>query len=106
MGYLVFSADGHVVEPNDLYEQGLPPSLRRHGLRSEKRDGILLLLAGDRVALRLPLETAPPRLGPDGEPFGRPNRSGGREVPARLEDMALDGVDAEIVFPSLGLRAY
>jgi predicted TIM-barrel fold metal-dependent hydrolase len=102
----VFSADGHVVEPSNLFEEGVPPSLRRHGLRSEKLDGMLLSYAGDRVTMRRPLEAGAPRLGPDGEPFGRPDRRGNRELDWRRKDMELDGVDAEILFPSLGLTAF
>ena len=50
----VFSADGHVVEPSDLFEKGLPPSLLRHGLRSEIKDGILTSYAGDNVTMSRP----------------------------------------------------
>ncbi|MDE2302046.1 MAG: amidohydrolase, partial [Sphingomonadales bacterium] len=39
-------------------------------------------------------------------PFGRPDRRGNREMDYRLKDMAIDGVDAEILFPSLGLTAF
>jgi predicted TIM-barrel fold metal-dependent hydrolase len=102
----VFSADGHLVEPADLFSAGLPPSLRAHGLRAEKRDEFIYALAGDKVLSKTPLTSGPPRLGPDGEPFGRPDRRGNREVEYRLKDMALDGVDAEICFPSLGLTVY
>ncbi len=102
----VFSADGHLVEPSDLFSDGLPPSLRPFGLRSEKRDEYIFSLAGDKVLSRTRINTGPPRLGPDGEPFGRPDRRGNREIEFRLKDMELDGVDAEIVFPSLGLTAY
>lgn len=102
----VFSADGHLVEPSDLFSAGLPPSLRSFGLRAEKRDDVILSMAGDKILSRTPIHTGPPRLGPDGEPFGRPDRRGNREIEWRLKDMALDGVDAEIVFPSLGLTAY
>jgi predicted TIM-barrel fold metal-dependent hydrolase len=105
MGF-VFSADGHVVEPSTLFDEGVPQSLRRHGLRTEKADGMLISYVGDRVTMRRPLEGAPPRLGPDGEPFGRPDRRGNREMDWRRQDMALDGVDAEILFPSLGLTAF
>jgi len=102
----VFSADGHLVEPSDLFSEGLPLGLRRFGLRSEKRDDFIYSLAGDKVLNKTRVFTGPPRLGPDGEPFGRPDRRGNREVEFRLKDMALDGVDAEIVFPSLGLTAF
>lgn len=102
----VFSADGHFVEPNDLFSEGLPPSLRKFGLHSEVQDEFILSKAGDKVLNRTPINRGPPRLGADGEPFGRPDRRGNREVEYRLQDMALDGVDAEIVFPSLGLTAF
>ena len=102
----VFSADGHIVEPCDLLDQGLPPSLRRFGLHSRVEDDVIVSLAGDRVLQRTPIHRAAPRLGPDGEPFGRPDRRGNREVAWRLKDMALDGIDAEICFPSLALTAF
>ncbi|TCM20469.1 amidohydrolase family protein [Novosphingobium sp. PhB165] len=102
----VFSADGHIVEPNDLFSEGLPPSLRKFGLHAEKDGDFILSKAGDKVLQRVPIERGAPRIGPDGEPFGRPDRRGNREIEYRLKDMALDGVDAEIVFPSLGLTAY
>ena len=102
----VFSADGHVVEPGDLFDTRVPASLRRHGLRSEKLDGMIVSYAGERVTMRRPLESGPPRLGPDGEPFGRPDRRGNRELDWRRKDMEIDGVDAEILFPSLGLTAF
>jgi predicted TIM-barrel fold metal-dependent hydrolase len=102
----VFSADGHLVEPADLFDAGLPKSLRAHGLRSEMRDDVIYSLAGDKVLNQVPINRGPPKLGPDGEPFGRPDRRGNREVEFRIQDMELDGIDAEICFPSLGLTAY
>ena len=101
----VFSADGHVVEPGDLFEKNIPAALLRHGLRSDMKDGMLTTYAGDNVTGRKPIDSKP-RLGPDGEPFGRPDRRGNREVAPRQADMQLDGVDAEICFPSLGLTAF
>jgi predicted TIM-barrel fold metal-dependent hydrolase len=101
----VFSADGHLVEPSDLFTAGLPPSLRAHGLRSEQRDEFIYSLAGDKVLNKVAINRGN-RLMPDGQPFGRPDRRGNRDIEWRLKDMALDGVDAEIVFPSLGLTVY
>jgi predicted TIM-barrel fold metal-dependent hydrolase len=102
----VFSCDGHVVEPSDLFEANLPPELLRHGVRSEIKDGMLTSYAGDNITMRRPLDSGPPRLGPDGEPFGRPNRRGNRELDWRKKDMELDGVDAEVLFPSIGLTVF
>lgn len=102
----VFSCDGHVVEPADLFEKGLSPALLKKSVRTEKVDGMLISYAGDRVTMRRPLDSGPPRLGPDGEPFGRPDRRGNRELDWRKKDMMLDGVDAEILFPSIGLTVF
>lgn len=102
----VFSADGHIIEPSGLFTEGLPPSLRKHGLRAEKQGDYMVSLAGDKVTMRTPLNRPPAIMGTDGEEFGRSSRKGTREIPGRLEDMALDGVDAEIVFPSVGLTSF
>ena len=101
----VFSADGHIVEPDNLLTEGLPPSLRKFGVHAEVRDGFLYRFSGDKLTSKMALNR-PKLKGWDGEDFGRPNRTGSREVPGRLEDMALDGIDAEIVFPSLALTAF
>ena len=101
----IFSADGHIVEPDDLLTEGLPPSLRKFGVHAEVRDGFLYRFSGDKVTSKMALNK-PKMPGWDGDDFGRPNSKGSREIPARLEDMALDGVDAEIVFPSLALTAF
>jgi predicted TIM-barrel fold metal-dependent hydrolase len=102
----VFSADGHIVEPANLFSDGLPPSLRQYGLHAEQRDGFLLMMAGDKITSKMALNKPKPRVGPDGESFGRGNRRGGREIPGRLLDMEQEGIDAEIIFPSLGLTAF
>ncbi len=102
----VFSADGHITEPSDLLTEGLPPSLRPFGVRAEKRGDYMFMLAGDKVTSKRPMNRPPVIMGQDGEEFGRANRKGAREVPGRLEDMKLDGIDAEIVFPSLALTAF
>jgi predicted TIM-barrel fold metal-dependent hydrolase len=102
----VFSADGHIVEPSDLLTEGLPPSLRGFGVRAEIRDGFMFRMAGDKVTSKSLLYKPRPVMGKDGEEFGRSNRRGAREVAGRLLDMELDGVDAEIVFPSLALTAF
>jgi predicted TIM-barrel fold metal-dependent hydrolase len=102
----VFSADGHITEPGDLLTAGLPVSLRKFGIRAEKRDDYLYMLAGDMVTSKRPIDRPPVIMGKDGQEFGRSTRKGAREVPGRLEDMAMEGIDAEIVFPSLALTAF
>jgi predicted TIM-barrel fold metal-dependent hydrolase len=102
----VFSADGHIVEPETLLTDGLPASLRKHGIRAEVRDGMRYMLAGDKVTSKAPINRPPPIMGKDGQEFGRSSRKGSREIPGRLEDMAMEGIDAEIVFPSLALTSF
>ena len=99
----IFSADGHVREPADLYSEGLPPSLRQYGIRSEKQGDFLVTKAGSTVIHRLQLNKPRPD---EIANFARPNQKGVSDIPARLEDMALEGIDGEIVFPSSGLVAF
>jgi predicted TIM-barrel fold metal-dependent hydrolase len=105
----VFSADGHIVEPNGLFMEGLPPSLREHGMHAEMRDGFMYMMAGSKVMSKMALNRPPPKPVEglkEGETFGRGNRLGVREIPGRLIDMKEEGIDAEIVFPSQGLFLF
>lgn len=102
----VFSADGHITEPGDLLTEGLPPALRKYGIRAEVRDGYRYMLAGELVTSKTPINRPPLIMGKDGAEFGRSSRKGAREIPGRLEDMAFEGIDAEIVFPSLALTSF
>ena len=104
----VFSADGHIVEPRELFTEGLPPSLREHGMHAEMRDGYMFMMAGTKVMSKVALNRPPPPkvVGKDGEVFSRNDRLGVREIPGRLIDMKSEGIDAEIVFPSAGLFLF
>ncbi len=72
---ILVSADSHITEPNDLWDKGLPASLK------------------DRAP------KFPPRQAVGQKP-------GGYDSKARLEEMAVDGVTAEVLYPTLGLRLY
>jgi predicted TIM-barrel fold metal-dependent hydrolase len=104
MSKFVFSADGHVVEPSNLFVEGLPPSLREYGIRMEKRDEHIVLLAGETPIQRTRINRPPPPK--EGEQFGRGNILGIRDIEGRLVDMESEGIDAEIVFPSMGLWTF
>lgn len=99
MRSFTFSCDAHVVEPGDLYLSNLPASLRKHALHVEHKDGYHLSMVGDTVVHRMRLPKA-------GEDVIRIKRRGAHNLDLRLEDMALDGVDAELVFPSIALAAH
>ena len=89
----VFSADGHIREPKDLFTTNLPLSMRQHSIRAERRDEYMVTLAGEKIIHRV-------RLGTEKMDLGRTSRRGASELDGRLSDMSDAGIDAEIVFPS------
>jgi len=96
----VFSADSHVMEPADIFLEGLPASLKHHAIHTRHEGEYLLTGTRDKVIFRL-------RVGQHRETaLGDNERRGIREIAGRLEDMELEGIDAEICFPSLGLWLY
>jgi uncharacterized protein len=112
MEELIVSADSHVIEVPDLWEKGMPTSLRSRAPKAffdEKRNAWMfgspevpvqavggLFMAGQR----------PDQL----ESFHRAGfsvaRPGGWDPIARMQDMEQDGVSAEVLYPSLGLGLY
>ena len=96
----VFSADSHIMEPADIFLEGLPPELKRHAIHARKEGEYLITGTAEKTIYRL-------RVGQHREKeLGDAQRKGIREIPGRLEDMELEGIDAEICFPSLGLWLY
>jgi predicted TIM-barrel fold metal-dependent hydrolase len=96
----VFSADSHIMEPADIFLEGLPASLKDHAIHARKEGEYLITGTKDKIIYRL-------RVGQHREKaLGDNERKGIREIPGRLEDMELEGIDAEICFPSLGLWLY
>lgn len=96
----VFSADSHIMEPATLFLDGLPAGLKKHAIHARKEGEYLITGTEDKVIYRL-------RVGQHREQeLGDAQRKGIREIPGRLEDMELEGIDAEICFPSLGLWLY
>ena len=81
---LLISADSHVAEPEDLWEKRLPTKLRDKAPMFPKRPGGA---ANTEATL--------------GEA-----RPGGTDPAYRVGEMAQDGVSAEVLFPTLGLRLY
>src|SRR5215475_11138412 len=71
----IVSADSHIMEPADLFEKNLTPSLKAK------------------------YPKFPPR-NTTGE------KPGGWDPKARLDEMEVDGVSAEVLYPTLGLRLF
>jgi predicted TIM-barrel fold metal-dependent hydrolase len=96
----VFSADSHIMEPATLFQDQLPAALKKHAIHSRKEGDYLITGTLEKTIYRL-------RVGQHREKeLGDNQRRGIREIAGRLEDMELEGIDAEICFPSLGLWMY
>ena len=81
--YNVVDADGHILEPLNLWENYIDPAFRDRAPR-------LFIDDDGKERLRI-----------DGKAFG--GRKGGFDPHARIPDMDLDGIDAVFLYPSLGL---
>src|SRR6266571_8941774 len=108
--YKVIDADGHILEPIDLWDRYMDPAYREHAPR---------LIIGDNGKERLLVEgkilgnpKGLGRLGAVGARDGsvpadtmmyKDGRPGGFDPHARIKDMDLDGIDAAFLYPSIGL---
>jgi predicted TIM-barrel fold metal-dependent hydrolase len=84
---VVISADSHVREPHDLWVTRLPSAYRDRVPRSSAKN-----LHNPFVERR------------EGEGFAI--RPGGRDPRERVKEMEVDGVSAEVLFPTLATRFY
>ena len=75
---VIISADSHVVEPNELWVERLPPAFRERAPRFPARS----------------------------KEAGFAYHPGGHDPYARIEEMRVDGVSAEVLYPSLGMRLF
>jgi predicted TIM-barrel fold metal-dependent hydrolase len=111
----VFSCDAHIAEPPSLFLDRMPPHLRGFAIHSEVDGPIRITKIGDEVVLKIQSDFHGHKTGHDSfDPaLASVNvarladvdtkRRGARDLALRLEDMDRDGVDAELVFGSLGL---
>ena len=113
MEKLIISADSHVIEVPDLWEKGMPQSLRRpraEGLLRRKERRLDVRLTGG-ACLKPSAACLWPAQQPDNlENFRKAGfsvaRPGGWDPIVRMKDMDTDGVSAEVLYPSLGLGLY
>ena len=92
----VFSCDAHIQEPRTLFSEAMPARLAAFIPNARRDDRTLEFRIGDRIVHKV-------SLGEGG--VGRDPR-GHSDLTARLSDMEKDGIDAELLFPSLGLLVY
>lgn len=105
--FFTFSCDSHFVEPNDLYTSSMPAHLKEYALHVKVEDNILLSMMGDTVLYKFPLIGFDHKVGA-GVSLGEGavmKPQGQRDLSKRLADMARDGIDGELVFPTMALSA-
>ena len=98
MSDFVFSMDAHVIEPKTLWAERLPESMRERGPRAEKKDGYLNIICDNKTVHRMNM----------GDGYHGQERHGGvfPDLEPRLKDMAQDGIDAEVIYPTSGGVPY
>lgn len=128
----VFSCDAHVAEPQDLFLKAMPSHLQHYAIHSEADGDVRITRIGEQVILKINTNFHQHKTGEGDAAFnaqtagaadtGTTDRSctdasdnfvsdcavdtkrrGARDLELRIADMDRDGVDAELVFPSLGL---
>jgi predicted TIM-barrel fold metal-dependent hydrolase len=98
----LISADNHVFEPVTLWQERLPQAFRDRGPRVEHHDGWMVMAVEGMPDRKLAREGAPSS-SPAGAAHDTGLRSGGFDLDGRLHDMELDGVVAEVIYPTFGL---
>ena len=99
----VFSGDAHLAEPSDLYSSKLPAHLQQWALHTEAEEKSIVIKLGEKPLMKVWKDFHDHKTGKLESPDVK--RLGGRRLDLRMLDMARDGVDAELVFPGLGLAA-
>lgn len=89
----VLSCDSHVVEPKSLWLEGLPVGMRDRALKMRKDEKNFFVDGNGMVLMKMQVAD-----GVSGnEKIGR------FEIDLRIKDMIRDGVDAEVIYPTMGL---
>ncbi len=108
MKYQVISADSHIIEPPDLWVKYMDSAFKARAPHVERKDGNdYYVCEGRQPASMMALANAGQRP-EDLRAASRYDeiRPGGWDPAARLQDMAQDGIDAEVVYPSLGMQFF
>jgi predicted TIM-barrel fold metal-dependent hydrolase len=101
----VFDADGHVVEPDVVWDEHLPAKYRSYAPRVLQYDDHFRYVCNDRLGFRIR-----GRSESVGAPGQTPHKAdvpvlarGGAEPGPRLEDMDVDGIEVAALYPTYGL---
>lgn len=104
----VFSCDAHIVEPPTLFLDRMPEDLKQFAIHGDRDEKYRYTKIGDDTVLKVKANFHQHKTGLGDELATDEERvdtvrRGARDLNLRFEDMDRDGVDAELVFPSLGL---
>ena len=96
----LFSADCHVVEPIDLWNDRLPKHLRERAPRRERREGggwNIVIHVGGRDVRAMTFEAENFEHDDD-----QPGPGSGYEPEERIKDLRADGLSGEVLYPTMG----
>jgi predicted TIM-barrel fold metal-dependent hydrolase len=100
VNYQVIDADQHVNPPFDFWQTYLPKELRDGAPKLEStKEGDFILFEGGRKPFSM-MGSQAGKKGEDYKQSGKKSdtRPGGWDPTARLEDMAIDGIDAAVIY--------
>lgn len=104
----IISADSHITEPPDTYVDRIDPAFRDRApfMTDEAPDGATFNVPGMSYRIHLGLHSSAGRqsetLSMKGMPFEELHR-GGWDATARIEAQRRDGIDGEVIYPSVGM---
>ncbi len=104
----IISADSHITEPGWTYVDHVDPAYRDRApyLVDEPPDGATFHVPGMRAKIHMGLHSAAGRqsskLAMKGTPFDGLHRAGW-DAEARVEAQRRDGLDGEVIYPSVGM---
>lgn len=106
--YRVISADSHVAEPGDLWLRYTPESFHARAPRLVSLETHDVWTGEGMPPLNAGMIAPAGRRSEELTSLGRyaDGRAGGWDPHARLKDMQLDGVDAEVLYPTAAIRLF
>jgi predicted TIM-barrel fold metal-dependent hydrolase len=105
----IISADSHVVEPHDLWQRLIEPRFRERAPRLVHEPRTDRLVCEDARLPPIGMLAGCARADDDVRSDGRWDEDvfpSGFDPEVRLADLALDGVDGEVLYPTLGMQLY
>ena len=97
----VLSCDAHIAEPNDLFTNAMTGDLAQYAPNNIIEGNTRIIRLGERAVHKIQADFFDHKVKSDDDVDK--GRKGARDVMMRLKDMERDGIDAEAIFPGLGL---